>query len=66
MSEKLTLFFVGLKDKNERVTIQSAAAMSYDEAIANVLAKPVMENVVAYCRMISANEVLWININEQN
>lgn len=66
MSKQLTLFFVGLKDKNECVTIQSAAATCYDEAIAAVLAKPVIENVVAYCRMISANEVLWVNLNEQD
>jgi hypothetical protein len=66
MSEQRTLYFVGLRDKNHRVTIQSAAAMTYDEAIAQVLAKPIMENVVAYCRIVSADEVLWIDIDEQN
>ena len=66
MSKQITLFFVGLKEKNERVIIQSAAATCYDEAVASVLAKPLIENAVAYCRMVSENEVLWININEQN
>jgi hypothetical protein len=62
----LTLYFVGLKDKNERVTIQSVTATTYEEAIEKVLANPIMENVVAYYRMLNANEVRWINIDEQN
>ena len=66
MSEQLTLYFVGLRDKNHRVTIQSVAAMTYDEAIEKVLANPIMENVVAYYRMINADEVRWIDIDEQN
>jgi hypothetical protein len=63
---KLTLYFVGLRDKNERVTIQSIAATNYEEAIEKVLANPIMENVVAYYRMVNADEVRWIDIDEQN
>jgi hypothetical protein len=66
MSEQLTLYFVGLRDKNHRVTIQSAAAMTYDEAIEKVLAAPIMENIVAYTRMSNADELVWIDIDEQN
>lgn len=58
------MWFVGLRNKHERVTIQSVVAASLDEAIEKVLANPVLEDVVAYYRMESAEDVRWININE--
>lgn len=60
------MWFVGLRNKNERVTVQSVVASSLDEAIEKVLANPVMEDVVAYYRMESAEDAKWINIDEQN
>lgn len=66
MNKTKTLFFVPIKNKNGRLTIQSAAAHSLDEAIAHVLANPVMEDIVSYCRVESETERKWINIDEQN
>lgn len=66
MNKTKTLFFVPIKNKNGRLTIQSAAAYSLDEAIEHILANPIIEDIVSYCRVESVTERKWININEQN
>lgn len=67
------LWFVAIKNE-KRFTIQSIIAETHEDAIDKVLKDPLIENVIAYQRIIrirrsdgpKSHKSIWINLNEQN
>lgn len=60
----MTLWFVGIRNET-RTTIQSIVAETFQQAVTEVLNKPILDNVTAYLNLVN-NEFVWVNLNEQN
>lgn len=60
-----TLWFVAIKNKEGKLTIQSEVGETFDEAAEKVLKNPKLDNVVAY-KKLDNEEFVWVNIDEQN